>query len=231
MILDHPSFRLTCGLLAALASVSGCGDGTDSSEPVTGVIQVAVSTIGTDPDPDGYVATLDGTGAPLSLADNGSASVNAPAGDHTVELNGLSSNCTVDAASQQVTVTAGDTATVSFAVSCTAIVMKAASFVGIIAAVPDPSTSGETFRVTVVIAGERGTRPTGGTVAVSSNLEPDVGCDAAPLTPDVNESFATCEMSLTTVGTHTLKATYSGDAEFEGNTATPVEHVVIAPAP
>ena len=82
-----------------------------------------------------------------------------------------------------------------------------------------------------MIAGERGTRPTGGTVAVSSNLEPDVGCDAAPLTPDVNESFATCEMSLTTVGTHTLKATYSGDAEFEGNTTTPVEHVVIAPAP
>ena len=419
MTLDHPPFWLTGGLCLVLASISGCGDGTDPADPPSGLIQIEVSTSGDDPDPDGYVATLDGTGSGLSLPASGSIFVTDAVGDHTVALGGLASNCTVDAPSKGVTVTEGATTTVSFTISCTAIpstvgfirvvtstigsnpdpdgyqfavdsaepqaigpsatitldgvalglhtavisgpspncgiasgwskevtvtggdtaqavfpvtcyamgpsptesnlsadpvsisisqastitvqvvdasdapmpgfqvmlsatgtgntimpwpsaesgttdasgvatfqfgssvpetktitaavngvaleqtqtvtVGKAASFIGIIAAVPDPSTSGETFEVTVVVAGERGTRPTGGTVSVSSDLEPDAGCDAVPLTADNLESFATCEMSLTVVSTHKLSATYSGDSQFEGSAGGPVDHVVIAP--
>jgi hypothetical protein len=410
--------RRTGGWLLVLASLSGCGDGTKPADPV-GIIQVDVSTSGGDPDPDGYLATLDAGGSGVPLPANGSIFLNAAIGDHTIALGGLASNCSGDALSKSVTVSEGATATVSFTVSCTAIspttgfirvvtstigsdldpdgyqfavddaapqaigtsatvtldgvapglhtvaisglafncgiasgwseevsvtggdtaqavfpatcysagpstagsnlsadpvsisiaqastltvqvvdasnapmpgfqvalsatgtgntiipwpsvesgitnangiatfqfsssipetktitaavngvplehtqeisVLKAASFVGVIAAVPEPSTSGETFQVTVVIAGERGTRPTGGTVTVSSNLEPNAGCDAVPLRPDNLESFATCEMSLTVVSTHQLNATYSGDAQFEGSTGSPVEHVVIAP--
>jgi hypothetical protein len=96
--------------------------------------------------------------------------------------------------------------------------------------VPEPSTSGETFLVTVGIIGERGGIPTAGTVAVSSNLEPDAGCDAAPVSSDGQTTTATCEMSLSIVSTHMLDATYSGDSQFEGSSNTvDVEHVVIAP--
>jgi hypothetical protein len=106
-------------------------------------------------------------------------------------------------------------------------VVKSRSFIGTTNIVPEPSTSGETFVVTVVVGGERGMRPTGGMVAVSSNLEPDAGCDAAPVS---SEGVATCELSLSIVSTHLLHATYSGDSQFEGSSSTQdVEHVVIAP--
>jgi hypothetical protein len=66
---------------------------------------------------------------------------------------------------------------------------------------------------------------------VSSNLEPDAGCDAAPISA-AGESYSTaiCEMSLSIVSTHMLTATYSGDSQFEGSSSTgALEHVVIGP--
>ena len=427
------AFRLTAASFLALVSISGCS-GDDPTDPVppggTGVIQVNVSTSGADLDADGYLATLDGSGPALPLPPTGSASFpEVAAGDHTVALSGLASNCTVDAASKSVTVTAGDTATVGFTISCSAIpptvgsirvatstigsnpdpdgyqfaidsvtvqpigitstatvsdvalgshtvtlsglaancgipsgwfravtviagdtadavfpitcyemgpsaslstvqvdpasipvgfpgmiflpmstitvtvvdangtplrglavtlnatgtgntvrpwpsaldswmtnasgvatfalsstmpepktitatvngvmnlddtpvitVVKARSDVFIGSVDPEPSTAGEPFLVHVTVTGERGSRPTGGTVSVSSNLEPDAGCEAAPVSP-AGESFstATCEMSLSIVSTHMLTATYSGDSQFEGSTGTALEHVVIAP--
>ncbi|MDQ3672994.1 MAG: Ig-like domain-containing protein [Gemmatimonadota bacterium] len=387
-----------------------------------------MSTSGPDPDPDGYLVTLDGSGSALPLPVNGSTSFpNVAAGEHTVALSGLVSNCTADAASQSVTVVAGATATVSFTVSCSAIpsvvgsirvvtstigsnpdadgyqfaiddgpaqaipttstatvndvapgahrvvlsgvaancglpdgrskvvtviagqmadavftvtcyemgpsasqssvqvdpasitigfpgqihlamstitvtvldangtplqgmevtvnatgsgntirpwpsaemattnvngvatfafsstmpepktitalvngiplddspvitVVKSQTSVFIRSFDPEPSTAGEPFVVTVSIAGERGMRPEAGTVSVRSNLEPEAGCDAAPVSP-VGETLseATCEMTLSVVSTHMLTATYSGDSQFEGNTSTAAEHVVIAP--
>ena len=62
-----------------------------------------------------------------------------------------------------------------------------------------------------------------------SNLEPDAGCDA-PLGPGGSTySVASCQMSLSTVSTHMLTATYSGDTQYEGSTSNEVEHVVTAP--
>ncbi|MFL5535594.1 MAG: Ig-like domain-containing protein, partial [Gemmatimonadales bacterium] len=108
-------------------------------------------------------------------------------------------------------------------------VLKGVSLVGVREIVPEPSTAGETIVVTVFVGGERGTRPTGGTVAVSSNLEPDAGCDAAPVSPEGGTvASATCEMTLSIVSTHMLSATYSGDSQYEGSSGTAVEHVVIA---
>jgi hypothetical protein len=66
---------------------------------------------------------------------------------------------------------------------------------------------------------------------VSSTLEPDAGCDAAPISA-AGESYSTaiCEMSLSIVSTHMLTATYSGDSQFEGSSSTgALEHVVIGP--
>jgi hypothetical protein len=106
-------------------------------------------------------------------------------------------------------------------------VVKSRSFVGASSAVPEPSMSGETIVVTVSVGGELGMTPTGGTVDVYSNLEPDAGCNAAPVS---SEGTATCEMTLSIVSTHLLHAAYSGDSQFEPSSSTQdLEHVVIAP--
>ena len=424
------AFPTTAALLLGLVSIAGCGD-EDPTDPgaVPGTIQVSATTSGPDPDADGYAVTLDGNGAALPLPISGSTSFpNVAAGEHTVALGGLASNCTVDASSKGVTVVAGATATVGFTVSCNAIpptvgsirvvtstigpspdpdgyafaidegpaqaipitstatlddvapgahtvvlsgvaancgltggrskevtvvaeqavdavftvtcyamgpsasqstvqvdpasitigsfdmigvarstitvtvvdaggtplpgmevtvnatgsgntihawpsaesattnadgvatfalsstmpepktitvqangvtlddspvitVVKSQTLVSIQSIDPEPSTAGETVLVTVAISGERGMRPGGGTVLLSSNLESDAGCDAAPVSPgdEVFPSTATCEMTLSVVSTHMLTAIYSGDSQFEGSTSAAVEHVVIAP--
>jgi Bacterial Ig-like domain (group 3) len=109
-------------------------------------------------------------------------------------------------------------------------VVKGRTNVFIGGADPEPSTAGVPFVVQVTVGGALGSRPTGGTVSVSSNLEPDAGCDAVPITPGGDSySTATCQMSLSIVSTHMLTATYSGDSQFEGSSSSAVEHVVIAP--
>ena len=91
---------------------------------------------------------------------------------------------------------------------------------------PEPSTSGQTFTVTVLVTGEGGGTPTG-SVAVFS-LQETGGCDAAPLD---EQGMATCEFALDLVTTHSIHATYSGDGQFE-DSADPdgQQHVVTAPA-
>ena len=90
--------------------------------PNSGTIQVTATTSGADPDPDGYLATLDGTSPAIALPASGSASFTSVAvGTHTVALTGLATNCSVDAASKSATVAGGATAVVAFTITCTAI--------------------------------------------------------------------------------------------------------------
>jgi hypothetical protein len=89
--------------------------------PGTGSVQVTATTTGASLDPDGYTVAVDNAGArPLPI--NGNISVgNLPAGSHTVRLNGLAANCTTADNPRTVTITAGQTTPVAFAISCTAI--------------------------------------------------------------------------------------------------------------
>jgi Tol biopolymer transport system component len=91
-----------------------------SCAATTGTIQVDVTTSGSPADPDGYVVKLDDaeTGNPVAV--NGSASfADVPAGTHVVGLSGLADNCSAGGGvSKSTTVTAGATATLSFAVTC-----------------------------------------------------------------------------------------------------------------
>jgi hypothetical protein len=119
--------------LAANCSVAGdnpqtvtitVGDKTSAAFNVvcgatTGALQVSAQTSGPAPDADGYSISLDGTDkGPLDA--NGSVTLsNLAQGSHVVGLSGVSSNCTIDGDNlQAVTVTAGETATVTFAVTC-----------------------------------------------------------------------------------------------------------------
>lgn len=86
----------------------------------TGGIQLSVTTAGTPPDPDGYLATLDG-GPVQSLGVSGSGTFSGVApGSHTVTLTGVAGNCLVaDGVSRSVNVAAGANAELAFAVNCT----------------------------------------------------------------------------------------------------------------
>jgi hypothetical protein len=84
----------------------------------TGSIRVATTTTGDNFDTDGYQFAIDG-GSPQSIAVNGDQTVgDVSAGSHRVVLSGVASNCTVDDASQNATVTSGATVTVAFNITC-----------------------------------------------------------------------------------------------------------------
>jgi dipeptidyl aminopeptidase/acylaminoacyl peptidase len=113
--------------MAALFTAAGifaaCGDstGTDPDpDPQTGAITVTTATTGTDPD-DGYSVLIDGT-ARGTIGPSASVTVsNIAPGSRTVELQGINENCTATGGtSVTVTVTAGETATADFAITCVA---------------------------------------------------------------------------------------------------------------
>ncbi len=114
-----PRSHLALGILALLA---GCGGGGDTTAPNSevGVIQISTVTTGVSLDTDGYTASLDGAASLIAVPANGSVSVNgAGVGSHTVRLSGVAANCQVAGDNPRVvTVTAGATAPVAFAVSC-----------------------------------------------------------------------------------------------------------------
>jgi hypothetical protein len=86
-----------------------------SSENLT----VTATTTGSNPDPDGYTVTLDGTDHHAIAATGSVSFTNVTAGNHTVTLFDVVGNCTVSGdASRTVTIASGETATVSYAVSC-----------------------------------------------------------------------------------------------------------------
>jgi hypothetical protein len=89
--------------------------------PGTGSVQITAATSGSSLDPNGYTVRVD-QGSPQTLTINGSRSVgNLAAGPHTVQLSGLAANCTLAGDNpRSVAVTAGQTATLAFAVTCTA---------------------------------------------------------------------------------------------------------------
>ena len=103
-------------LILALA----CSGDSLTVPPTAGVIEVRTSTTGAEPDTDGYTIQVDDQ-TPLSIGPSASLQTSEVAsGSHTVHLAGLAGNCVVAANPVSVSVTAGQTATVSFAVICSA---------------------------------------------------------------------------------------------------------------
>jgi CubicO group peptidase (beta-lactamase class C family) len=88
--------------------------------PTVGEIRVSSQTSGTDLDPDGYVAEIDGGLRTTRIGVNDETGFgHLDPGDHQVELTDVASNCTVsDQNPRTVTVTAGQTTSTLFSVSC-----------------------------------------------------------------------------------------------------------------
>jgi hypothetical protein len=86
-----------------------------------GSLTVTTSTTGSNLDPDGYTVVADGGAASQPIPDNGSVTFTGPAGDHSIALTGVASNCTVSGANPRtVTVPAGGTTSTTFTVTCAA---------------------------------------------------------------------------------------------------------------
>jgi Tol biopolymer transport system component len=108
-------------LLIAAVAFAGCS-GDDIASVGTGALKVTTSSSGPGADSDGYTIRLDGVdrgtiaqAATLELTD-------LAAGDHTLELGGVASTCSVaDGPARTALVTAGDTAEVAFAVTCSVV--------------------------------------------------------------------------------------------------------------
>jgi len=88
--------------------------------PATGSLTVTTTTTGSNL-PAGYTVTLD-TGQSGTIGANDSITATGiAAGDHTLTLSGVPGNCTLGSPNPQaVTITAGSTTQVGFAISCTA---------------------------------------------------------------------------------------------------------------
>src|SRR5207244_1648651 len=90
----------------------------------TGNLTVTTTTTGRDLVPNGCTVIIEGTNS-RPLATNNSTGVTftgLAAGSRSVALSGVAGNCTVSGgATQTVTVTAGQTATLPFSVTCAAI--------------------------------------------------------------------------------------------------------------
>jgi hypothetical protein len=103
---------------AALALVLSGGCDSVLIVDSDGNIEVAISTRGPDPDPDGYSLTVDGDQAYV-LPAAGSLVLQLPQGNHSVQLGGLADNCSVDGANPRaVVVGGGGSVDVSFSVVC-----------------------------------------------------------------------------------------------------------------
>ena len=90
-------------------------------EPLQGSLLVDVETTGDCPDPDGYMVTPDDDPAwGMAVATNGIVLFEGlAAGEHTVELSGVASNCTLEGQNPRtVWVEGGSIVRVTFRVTC-----------------------------------------------------------------------------------------------------------------
>jgi hypothetical protein len=103
------------GSVAALAFIVGCTE----PPPGAGTLRVNTSTTGPDQDEDGYaVAVNGGAGQPIGVTATATLA-NLAAGDHPVQLSGITANCTLAGANPRtVTVPGGGVGELTFNVTC-----------------------------------------------------------------------------------------------------------------
>lgn len=101
--------------------VAGCGGQSSTTGPQPGTLEVVTSTGGSEVDPDGYTVSLDDGAGRAVGTDDTVVFADRSAGDHSVQLSGVASNCSVGGSNPRtVSVPEGDTATTTFDVTCEA---------------------------------------------------------------------------------------------------------------
>jgi hypothetical protein len=93
-----------------------------------------------------------------------------------------------------------------------------------LACVPNPQEFGQPVTCTATVSPAISGTPTGN-VAFTDNSSTIPGCGAKPLNQG-NPDKAVCTFTPGTLGSHTIVATYGGDANYTGSSATFVESVI-----
>lgn len=109
-------------MAAAISMLGSCGS-DDLTGPTEGTIKITTNTSGSDPDTDGYTASIDG-GTPQAIGIIDTLILpDIEPGDHSIVLGGVAPNCTVGFGVnlRTATVPVADTARVAFAITCEAI--------------------------------------------------------------------------------------------------------------
>ena len=150
-------------------AVNACGGGDINAPAANGTLQVTTATSGVEPDPDGYSVQVDaGEATAINNAERRTFTDVGP-GAHMVLLGGLAANCTIaEGNPRSVTVVTGETASISFTVTCGPttgglIVTTATSG-------SDPDPDGYTISIDGAEGGSLGVNAT----VVLSNLPPGV---------------------------------------------------------
>src|SRR5687767_15273087 len=106
--------------LAGTLAVLACGD-DPTPPPTTGTVQITTTTSGVEQDADGYSVQI-GSGAAQAIGATATlTSEDIDPGTYPVQLTGMAANCTVAGENPRtVTVTAGESTTVAFVITCTA---------------------------------------------------------------------------------------------------------------
>ena len=165
-----------------------------SCAATTGTLQVATSTTGPSPDPDGYVLTVDGADrGPLGASGEATLTEVTP-GEHTVGLSGVAGNCQVQADNPRpVTVSAGSSSSAAFTVTC---------------ATPTPDAGNLQVSTTTVGPDPD---PNGYTVALDGTTSQPIGVAAQATVTNVAP------------GEHTVRlANVAGNCSVQGNNPRPV---------
>jgi Tol biopolymer transport system component len=120
MLLPNGLPRLVLAFTAGSAALSCGGDGP-TPPPGNGTLQITTATSGAEPDGNGYALLFDGTPGQAIGAAETVVIPEVTSGNHSVQLSDVAPNCTVSSDNpQSVSVTGGETATISFAVTCSA---------------------------------------------------------------------------------------------------------------
>jgi serine protease len=94
----------------------------------------------------------------------------------------------------------------------------------VLASAPNPSVPGQNVTFTATVTGNAPT----GTVAFTVNTITIPGCGAVPLAGTGNARAAQCATPNLPVGSFSIGAAYSGDANNASSAATPVTHAVLS---
>lgn len=210
MLLLHRFPRLTIGL-TLLVAVVYCSGGEDIVvPPPPGTLEIQTSTAGAEPDADGYSVQIDG-GSSQAIGAAATVSIpEVPPGNHTVELADIAGNCTISSSNPQgVRVTAGETATVIFAVTCGATT----GGLSITAATSGPSPDPDGYAISIDGA-DRGALGVNAAVTIS-RLVPgshDVGLSGVA---------ANCQVQGDNIRTVTITAGTDASVAYTISCATP----------
>ena len=151
-------------LFLALPALGCSGDSLTVPE-TSGTLAITTSVSGPEPDADGFSVQVDGGPAQPIGATATLTTPELSPGEHTVQLSDMAGNCSVAGDNPRtVSVTAGETATVTFGVTCGAT--TGGLSIAAVTSGPSPDADGYTISID---GADRGPLAANGTVTVDGS--------------------------------------------------------------